>query len=394
MKFFRASITLKFFLFLCVSITPIVAMIFFLAKGKENIFYLAVTALAFLLIFIAFIFIVTRPLHRITSEVRSLMSGKKYKRIPPHSPDNIGIFTHFFNEVTKNLEKLSGDITTQKRIFSELDIARKIQQDVLPKKAENIKGLEIVAKSKAAAEMGGDSFDFIKRDENTMIYIGDVTGHGLPAGLVMMMVNTLIHAFSINQKQPSEILSLVNKVLYERISSQKFITLVMLRWDSLQKKMFFTGAGHEHILVYRSKTKNVEKVKSGGIALRMVPDIRSMIEEKQISLDENDVILLYTDGITEARNERGEMYGIESLVESLRRHGFRNTSDSIFTSISEDFSNFVGSNFIQDDDITMITVKYLPVKEAERETKPVKLTFNSHSSDNVAKKQKWSWNDS
>lgn len=391
MKFIRASLTLKFFLFLILVSGPLFAVVFVLKNINPNekmvFFGLATTFL--LLALFGFILFVVRPLNRITPQVKALLTGKKYKRMRPLSPDEIGVFTHFFNEVTRNLEKISGDLLEQKRIFSELDLARQIQQDVLPKDPKNIEGLDIIAKSKPAAEMGGDSFDFIQRDSNTLIYIGDVTGHGVPAGLVMMMVNTLIHAYAGTDKAPHEILARVNDVLCDRISSQRFMTLVMLRWDALLKKLYYTGAGHEHLLVYRAKTKEVDAIRSGGIALRMTKNVDAILREQELAIEPDDVILLYTDGITEARNAKGEMFTLERLKNALKQHGFRASTENIFDKISEEFSDFVGANHVQDDDITMIVIKHLP--DSSEFKQAVKMIVNYTDNNNMSVAEKWTW---
>ncbi|MCT4592641.1 MAG: PP2C family protein-serine/threonine phosphatase [Candidatus Gracilibacteria bacterium] len=391
MRLVKSSLTLKFLLFLIGVSTPMFFAIFLLKdltlSSKIAFFVILITF--FLASFIGFVLFVIKPISRVTPQVKALLTGKKYQRMAPLSPDEIGMFTHFFNEVTRNLEKISVDLKEQRRIFSEIDVARSIQQDVLPKDATNIEGLDIIAKSKSAAEMGGDSFDFIQRDdESTLIYIGDVTGHGVPAGLVMMMVNTLMHAYSSSDMLPQEILTVVNETLCKRISSQRFMTLVMLRWDAFRRKMYYTGAGHEHILVYRAETKEVETIKSGGIALRMTPNIKAIIKEKELPLTDGDVLLLYTDGITEARNSKGEMYGIERLITSLKKHGFKSSTEKIFDKISEEFSDFIGDNYIQDDDITMIVIKQLG--ESEEQKKAVKLTIKTHD-DTGSLASRWAW---
>ena len=391
MNFIRKSLTLKYLLFLIASLLPFFVALFIYKDLNPTLKVVLFASLigVFILSFTAFVIFILRPLNRITPQVKSLFRGRKYKRVPPLSPDSIGVLTHFFNETTRNLEKISVDLLEQKRIFSELDIARKLQQDVLPKDSKNIERLDIVAKTKSAAEMGGDSFDFIQRDQNTLLYIGDVTGHGLPAGLIMMMANALIHAYSSTDYSPSKILAMVNKTLCKRISSQRFMTLVMLRWDAFKKKMFYTGAGHERILVYRSATRTVDAIKSGGIALRMADDIEGIVKESELEFNVNDVILLYTDGITEARNSNGEMYGLERLKKSLQNHGYRHSTESIFDRISDDFSDFVGSSYMQDDDITMIVIKHLPEDAANREA--VKLIVKPHDDSVISVNKKWEW---
>ncbi len=393
MRFLRANLTLKYILFLLVTISPAFVLIFALnSLGKsEKLIFFSVSVVFLIIIVFGFIFLVSRPLKRVAPQAKALLTGKKYKRLKPLSPDEIGVVTHFFNEVTRNLEKISSDLVEQRRLFSEVDVARSIQQDVLPKSTQDIEGLEIMAKTKAAAEMGGDSFDFIQRDQNTLVYIGDVTGHGIPAGLVMMMVNTLIHAYAANDKMPAEILTMVNDVLCDRISSQRFMTLVMLRWDALRRKMYYTGAGHEHILIYRAKTQQVETIKSGGIALRMTPNIGAIIEEKELDIDPDDVVLLYTDGITEARNQKGEMFGLERLKVTLQENAYKKSLESIFDKISDEFSDFVGSDYVQEDDITMIVMRELGEDEKQQK-KAVKLVLNSGNRDSLMNgSRRWTW---
>jgi serine phosphatase RsbU (regulator of sigma subunit) len=394
MKFLRANLTLKYFLILVLAALPIVAGLYYYFQIQEvsqeqQIIIYSTAGGTLLVAFLLFLIFTIRPLRRVVSQVKKLLAGKKYKRVRPLSPDEIGVFTHFFNEITLNLEKISGDLLEQRRIFSELDVAKQLQKDVLPKEAKGIEGLEVVAKTKPAAEMGGDSFDFIQREENTMIYIGDVTGHGMPAGLVMMMVNTLVHAFASSDLKVNEALALVNDILWQKITAQRFMTLVMVRWDSMRRKMYYTGAGHEHLLVYRAETKEVESIRSGGIALRMVPDVRNIIKEQEMVFNPNDVILLYSDGITEGRNGEGEMFEVKRLTESLKRHGFRSTSEDIFNRISKDFTEFVGEDFVQEDDITMIVIKQLP--EGQEEAKSVKMIINTQGQEEFGNSKKWSW---
>jgi len=327
-------------------------------------------------------------LENISREVKALLTGKRYNRIIPTTIDEIGIFTHFFNEITLNLEKVSTDLKEGKRMSSELDIASKIQNDVLPKEAPEIKGLDIVAKTRSAAEVGGDCFDFLQKRDNFYVYIGDVTGHGVPAGLVMIMVDTLMHAWANIAKNAEEILIQINGFLNQRMSSQRFMTLLMLRWNEFEQKMYYTGAGHEHLLVYRKKTESVETIRSGGIALRMIPDISQIVQEKNVPMEEGDVILLYTDGITEAKNKNDEMYGLERLKESLKKHGKINRTERIFDYITKDFSSFVGE-YVQKDDITMIVIKNTGKNDDDKHH--IKLTINADEERTFQKSKVWDW---
>ncbi len=391
---FSRSVTFKFlaFLILFAGLLAGGALYFYRDTGLVPlvIVHTGIGALSVVML-IVFLTVVSSPLFRIVRQIKFLLTGKKYRRLVSRSYDEIGIVTHFFNKITESLESISSDITEKQRLTSELDVAQSIQRDVLPKKAPALLGLDVVARSRPAAEIGGDSFDFLQQEHQTLIYIGDVTGHGVPAGLVMMIVNTLIHAFSKQDLYPHEILTRVNSILHQRVSAQQFMTMVMLRWDEKRQKMYFIGAGHEYILVYRAKEHTVEKIPTGGIALRMTPNIENFIEEKHVSLNENDVLLLYTDGITEGKNPGGTMYTVERLEETLKKHGFRASAEKIFDAITSEFSTFIGDYVQQDDDITMIVIKKLPEGEVSR--RQVKLTIGGFGkTDTPDKKEKrWEW---
>ena len=392
MKFIRDSLTKKaLFLFtILVGILLIVATVLF----RKNIIqislslFLVILVGIMVLIFAVFLLDVILPLNRVAKEVKNLLTGKQYQRVEPSTIDEIGMFTHFFNEITHDLEKISYDVKERRRMSSELDIASQIQKDVLPKVAPNSPGLDIVAKTRSAAEVGGDSFDFLPSPDGnqTFIYIGDVTGHGVPAGLVMVMVDTLIHSMiSQGLTSSKDVLVNTNALLTPRISARLFMTLIMMRWDAVQQKMYYTGAGHEHILIYRAKTETVEASRAGGIALGMIPDNSKVIQEKEIQLEIGDSILLYTDGITEAKNTAGEMYVVDLVAESFKKHGYLPSAESIFDHVTQDFANFVGE-YVQVDDITMIVSKYVG-KDASTTTK---LTIAADEAKDGESKI-WSW---
>lgn len=393
MKFLRDSLTKKAIIFFTLIIGLLVVLAIWLFRKEINTVpvtwmlggLLGMATLSLVL----FLWDVARPINRVTKQIKNLLSGREYQRINPITIDEVGIFTHFFNEITHDLEKVSYDVKERKRMSSELDIAATIQRDVLPKKAPNAKGLDIVAKTRSAAEVGGDSFDFLSSPDgnDTFIYIGDVTGHGVPAGLVMVMVDTLIHSMvSLGLKSAKEVIANTNTLLTPRISARLFMTLVMLRWDATLQKMYYTGAGHEHILVYKTNGEKVDFFKSGGIALGMIPDNSKIIQETEIPLEVGDVIVLYTDGLTEAKNQAGEMYTVEKMAESLKKHGYLPSAESIFDHLTKDFANFVGE-YVQVDDTTMIVIKYAGAETVTQ----TKLAIATEENQQQGESKIWSW---
>ena len=313
----------------------------------------------FLLYFLlVYLYEIVRPLQAILNEMKAMLTGKKYRRIFTKRIDEIGILANFFNEVTKNLENISVQIKEGKRMLGELEVAAQIQKDIWPKSNPNIPGLDIVANTRAAVELGGDNFDFITEKDNTYIYVGDVTGHGVPAALIMTIVHTLLHTFVEIFDKAFDVVFQTNRRLKTRIKSTMFMTMLMLRWNHTAQKMTYVGAGHEHLLIYRANTGQAEVRMTGGIALGMIADNSKIIKEIDLPLEKGDVILLYTDGIVEGRNMSGEMYGLDRLKQALELYAPQYGSEGIVFHVAGDFSRFVQEH-VQDDDITLISIRYV-----------------------------------
>ena len=356
-------------------------LLFILAASSYGIYYfwdnplsfpiyysLAALGVATLIFIVLISSMISLPLKKLTKQMKLLLTGRSYKKITTNRIDEIGLIAQFFNEITENLEDISQKLKEGKRMSSELEIASSIQNTILPSKSPHVPNLEVVAKSRPAVEVGGDSFDFIQRENATYFYIGDVTGHGAPAALVMMMVNTLLHTYSEMYSSVYDIVVNTNKMLKPRIKAAMFMTMVMLKWDHLKKKMTYVGAGHEYLLIYRSATGQVESKPAGGVALGMVPDNSKLVKEQEVNLEDGDMIIVYTDGITEAKNDKGEMFGVERLIESIKKYAAQYGPEGVTHHTAIDFSQYVG-NHEQEDDITLMVIKYTEQENKEQADK-------------------------
>jgi serine phosphatase RsbU (regulator of sigma subunit) len=174
----------------------------------------------------------------------------------------------------------------------------------------------------------------------------------------MMMVNTLFDVMLPMYNSTYELAVNINRVIKPRVNSTMFMTTNFLKWDSANEVLTFTGAGHEHLLIYRANEGVCEAVPAGGIALAMAEDISEIVQEKQVVLNDQDVIVLYSDGITEAANVTGELYGLERLKEAVKNYGHLADSLTIFESISTDIQVFVGEE-VQNDDMTLMVLRYV-----------------------------------
>ncbi len=268
----------------------------------------------------------------------------------------------FFVKSLQILRVFKQELRDGRKLRSEVEIASEIQRHVIASEDTVIPSLEIALATSPASEVGGDSIDIILgKDDNYYVYVGDVTGHGVPSGFVMMMVNALISAFVTEETNGAKILSETNRILKPRIKQNMMMTCVMLRWNEREKKLYYTGAWHEYLLVYKVAEGKVYKVKSGGVALGMVRDSSKVLVEQQILFERNDVIILYTDGITEARYRSEQnwlLFGIDRLVESIMKLPVR-SAGNIFRQITIDLSAFMWYKHKQFDDVTLFVAKLL-----------------------------------
>lgn len=299
-----------------------------------------------------------RPLERIIREMKALLTGKPYRRILTSKTNEIGILAHFFNEVTRNLENISGEVKTHARIQKELDNAQDIQRMLIPKTAPQMTGLSITAKTRPASEIGGDTFDFFIKDNRNIMYIGDSTGHGIPAGIVMIMVDVLLETFIELESTLRGMVVKLNHYIKPHLKPSMFMTMVLLEWVSAENKLKWAGAGHEYVIHVKTRKGEVEAIQSGGLAVGMIPDIEKFVKENEIILEDEDFVVLYSDGIVEAKNIVGEIYSLERLQAFLKAQaGTEVSTDTLFEKIAVDVGRFMEGQE-QLDDMTLIVMKH------------------------------------
>jgi serine phosphatase RsbU (regulator of sigma subunit) len=305
------------------------------------------------------------PVQKLNREIAKFMTGvKEDLEVEPNTLSKwMNQLISFFIKSLQILKVFKDELRDGRKLRSEVEIASEIQKHILDKEEVIVPSLEIAMATTPATEVGGDSYDIIEwKDKNYYVYVGDVTGHGVPSGFVMMTVNALISALSLNELNGATILANTNRILKPRVKQNMMMSCVMLRWDASHKAMYYTGAGHEFILVYKAKEQKVYKVKTGWVALGMVKDSSKILKEQQIAYDPEDVIVLYTDGISEARyrsDSNGMLFWVDRIVESIMKC-WKRDAPTIFQQITIDLSAFMGYKHKQYDDITLIVARYLP----------------------------------
>lgn len=257
--------------------------------------------------------------------------------------------------------KLYAEASDKERIKHELELGAKIQSDLLPKAIPPVDGLEIFGFMKPAKEVGGDYYDFIAHEgtkRTVTIAIGDVSGKGVGAGIVMAMARSALRSLVHREKVPTSTLPLVqglNAHLSGDIPRGMFMTLNVLNWNAETKKLKYTPAGHEHILIYRAEKRDVERLKAGGIACGVMKQANAMMKELELSLGKGDHVLLYTDGVTECMNAKNEEFELDRLIRVLKNRGNlspKELCDYVYAALEE----FRGQAEVHDD-ITLVALK-------------------------------------
>ncbi len=245
------------------------------------------------------------------------------------------------------------------RMGAELNVAKQLQQIVLPKQSElqQIEGLDIAGFMEPADEVGGDYYDVLVNDGRVKIGIGDVTGHGLESGVLMLMVQTAVRSLLVSGiTEGGKFLTALNRIIYDnaqRMGTDKNLTLSLLDYQDGQLRV--TGQ-HEEVLVMRHGG-HVERIDTFhlGFMVGVLPNIAHTLSHLDIQLQPGDGIILYTDGITEAVNLDNNFYGVERLCEVVSRNWF-GTAKEIQQAIIEDVRQFIGTQKIFDD-ITLLVLK-------------------------------------
>jgi serine phosphatase RsbU (regulator of sigma subunit) len=245
------------------------------------------------------------------------------------------------------------------RMSAEIDVSRRIQRMLLPKPEElkQITCLDIAGFMQSANGVGGDYYDVLTNANGVKIGIGDVTGHGLESGVLMLMVQTAVRTLFANQvNDPKQFFSLLNQVVYknlQRINSDKNLTLTLL--DYQNGKLRFSGQ-HEEVLVVR-KNGEVERIDTVdlGFMVGLEADIEHFVNCLEVELDVGEGVVLYTDGISEAFNPHRVAYGVERLCQVIRAH-WHDSARDIKRAIINDVMRHIGSHQ-QMDDITLLVIK-------------------------------------
>jgi serine phosphatase RsbU (regulator of sigma subunit)/predicted ester cyclase len=249
-------------------------------------------------------------------------------------------------------QRLEQEIRERERVEQELRVARRIQQASLPEEVPTLAGWQISPYYKPAREVGGDFYDFHLLSEGRLgIVVGDATGKGVPAALVMSTTCGMLRLAAQSYSSPGVMLQRVNETLCPYIPSNMFVTCFYAILDPESGLLRYANAGHD--LPYLHHGGAAEELRARGMPLGLMPGMS--YEEKEDSLEVGDSALLYTDGLVEAHDPKGEMFGFPRLQALVSEHG--KEERSLEEALLEELYSFVGEGWEQEDDITIVTLQ-------------------------------------
>jgi serine phosphatase RsbU (regulator of sigma subunit)/predicted ester cyclase len=262
--------------------------------------------------------------------------------------------TEAFNEaLVRNLtwRFRAAEAQDRERIEQELQVARRIQQELLPEATPELDGWRMATYYGPAREVGGDFYDFLELSNGRLgLVLGDATGHGMPAALVMATTRGMLRAVVQSLESPGEVLARVNEALVADIPPSTFVTCFYGILDPESGRLRYANAGHN--LPCRRHSGRADELRARGMPLGLMPGMS--YEEKEVVLEVGDSTLFYSDGLVEAHDPEGEMFGFPRLRALVAEHA---EESSLGDFLLEELYSFVGEGWEQEDDITLVTLR-------------------------------------
>ena len=249
-------------------------------------------------------------------------------------------------------QRLEQERIEHERVDQELQVARDIQLGSLPEGVPTLEDWQIDTYCQPAKEVGGDFYDFLQLGDGRVGFVvGDATGKGVPAAIVTTATAAYLGAVNAaSDSSPGEALALANEALFARIPPNMFVTCFYTILDPKSASLTYANAGHE--LPYLHRNGDAEELRARGMPLGMMPGMG--YEEGEVSLAEGECVLFHSDGLVEAHNPQGEMFGFPRLRALVAEHG---KERSLRNLLLEELYSFVGEGWEQEDDITLLTLE-------------------------------------
>ncbi len=331
----------------------------------QIVWVFGICVLGLLIIFQFSLWLVSRflkPIEELSEKTKSIASGDFKTKIKIKSNDEIGELSESFNKMTDSLvthmSALRESVRYQERINRDIEIAADLQQKALPETIPVVEGIQIAAKSFPADMVGGDYFDFLPLDSKKMGFvIGDAAGKGFPGTIFMTNVRSVFRVISSTEKNPGTLLKKINDFICHdsRSTSGLFMTFLYGIYDPSSGEFSYANAGHYAPIVFQKKNQSFSEANISEMPLGIAPDIE--YPTGTVKLSSGDIIVLYTDGVTEAKNRKKEIFGLKALINIVKKN-HAHSAEEIFKKIESEIKLFVEAE-PQFDDLTLLILKVI-----------------------------------
>lgn len=241
----------------------------------------------------------------------------------------------------------------KRRIEEDLKLAREIQLKLLPDKPPEVEGLDLFGHNLSSRQIGGDYYEMMQDEGKIHCAIADVTGKGISASLLMANLQSMFHVLAPLHLDMSQTMGRLNEILYKNTTPDKFITFFWCTIDPSNQIINYSNAGHNPPLRFHANTEEVDELRDGGLLLGAMPTMKPYVIGS-LSYQPGDLIVMYTDGVTEAMNDQEELYGEERLIRCIHKVKHQ-SAKAIWEAITEDVTRFSGGEY--GDDVTMLIIK-------------------------------------
>ncbi|MEG3843028.1 PP2C family protein-serine/threonine phosphatase [Microcoleus sp. herbarium14] len=339
----------------------------FVARKTMISIFVSIILAIVIYLFVSFYRAVMQTVFVLDEASKKMAGGNLNHKIILDNRDELGQVVGAFNKIAEALVGANQEITVlndrlkteNMRMSAELDVTRKIQQMLLPKDRElkEVVGLDIAGFMEAADEVGGDYYDVLQHEGRVKIGIGDVTGHGLESGVLMIMVQTAVRTLlAYNEPDPVRFLSAINSAIYDNVQRMKCDKNASLALLDYEEGILKLSGQHEEMIVVRCNG-SVERFDTIdlGFPIGLDADIAEFVAETIVQLHSGDVVVLYTDGITEAENMDKVLYGLDRLIEVIQIN-WQRTAAEIRHAVIDDVRSHIGEQKVFDD-ITLLVLK-------------------------------------
>jgi serine phosphatase RsbU (regulator of sigma subunit) len=302
--------------------------------------------------------LILKPVGALSRGAEAIGGGDLDTVISVKSRDELGQLAFAFNKMTARLKDAQNDLLAKERMDQELAVAERIQSSLLPDKCPKVPNYELASLYRPAVEVGGDYYDFLQpAAQEHGIIIADVSGKGVPASMGMTIARFALRAMSPHSSSPADLLRKVNRWLYSEYQEGMFVTVCYLMFNEQNHEVLFANAGHNPILHYRASDSAVLAVKSAGMAVGVDKgqSFDKALKEGQMSLASGDMVLLYTDGLSEAMNSKREEFGDDELPRLVKELGGASPED--FLKGLDDKLKEYTAGLPQFDDVTLVALK-------------------------------------